>query len=217
VGLIVSAKEICNAVDNPGQPYANFVNINDEQADVIAKLENLEWMELDNAELADSSLKFFSGLKKLRYLSLNHNEEITDEGLRHLTSLNLFFLDLSGCKGITNDGLEVLSNLTTLRHLALRDCDGITEEGFEHLRKLTNLQELSVSSENINGFGLVHLKKLPHLKHLGISSGVKKLPLVELMQHLSEFESLKRLFVQHSLTFEQKQELAKAFPNLSYR
>lgn len=217
VGVIVSAKELCNAVDNPGKPYANFVNINDEQAAVIATLENLEWMDLQYAELADSSLEYFSGLKKLQYLNLGNNEEITDEGLKHLTGLNLIFLNLSGCNGITNDGLEVLSNLTTLRHLVLRNCDGISEDGFEHLGKLTELRELSVSGDYLNGFGLVHLKNLPSLEHLGISNGVVKLPFDELMQHLSEFESLKRLFVQKSLTFEQTQELAKAFPNLSFR
>jgi hypothetical protein len=216
VKVIVSARELSNVTDNPGQGFASVSKLNDDQIAHIAKLENLEWVELKNAGLSDQNLRHFSGLTKLKYLDLSQNK-LTDEGLRYLSGLNLIYLDLSGCEGITNEGLEILSSLSMLRHLRLGDGDNLTEEGFQHLAKLSNLQELSVSSENLNSFGLVYLKSLSSLKHLGIFTRSNKLPVDELLEHIPDFKSLKRLFVRNSLTLEDFHALTRANPHLSYQ
>lgn len=61
--------------------------------------------------------------------------------LRRLT-----WLDLSGCAGITDDGVSALKGLTLLRDLRLADCERLTNRSLATLAVLGELRELDLSN-----------------------------------------------------------------------
>lgn len=92
-------------------------------ADTLVKLlvplqEQIVWLKLDNARVADSSMKHIGALSKLTRLQLS-NTNITDAGLTQLRSLQqLQTLNLVGTK-VTAQGLSQLNGLSKLRFLYL--------------------------------------------------------------------------------------------------
>lgn len=62
--------------------------------------------------------------------------DFSDQGVKHLVGItNLEWLVFISCDGVTDAGLQVLSNVKTLKHLAIySDSDGITEAGIKNLQ-----------------------------------------------------------------------------------
>lgn len=81
----------------------------------------------------------------------------------HLTSLYVV-----RCPGVTDAGIQHLSNLTRLRFLNLM-ATSITDDGLAHLSKLTNLVELTLSNTSVSDAGLHHLYSLDNLEVLDLS------------------------------------------------
>jgi hypothetical protein len=75
----------------------------------VRKLENLEEIRLtDSSRFTDAGLAHFTGLRKLRNLSVQYTE-VTDEGLKHLYNLpNLRTVHMLGSK-VTPEGRVKLS------------------------------------------------------------------------------------------------------------
>jgi hypothetical protein len=77
-------------------------------------------------------------------LDLSENRNISDQGLKYLSSLKqLTFLNLSSC-GITAEGLSHLSRLSRLQVLDLSFCNRLSDAGLKYLRPLSNLSLLNV-------------------------------------------------------------------------
>jgi len=70
-----------------------------------------------------------------------------------------------GAAGITDEGLEHLSELTNLESLSLVDTQ-VTEESLAHLENLTRLEFLELSGPNVTDAGMDHLKGLANLEVL---------------------------------------------------
>jgi hypothetical protein len=91
------------------------------------------------------------------------NERVTDQWLQRLSGLTtLRRLDLSNC-AIHGDGLQHIAALTGLRELNLT-LTPMTDEGLPHLAGLTELRKLGLASTQCNGTGFVHLKSLRNLE-----------------------------------------------------
>jgi len=104
-----------------------------------------------------------SRLTGLQILSL-HTTGITDEGLEHLRSLrSLRGLELWQAS-ISNRGLAVLIDLPALEYLQLDT--GLTDAGLKQIAQVSNLRWLSILDGNIWGPGLAELAKLPRLERL---------------------------------------------------
>ena len=70
---------------------------------------------------------------------------------------------------ITDDWLQRLANVTTLRKIDLANC-AIRGPGLQHLGKLTGLRELNLTLTPVNDDGLKHLAGLTELRSLGLAS-----------------------------------------------
>jgi hypothetical protein len=92
-----------------------------------------------------AGLRVLAGAPAFQALDLSWCEQITDDGLKHLTALGqVRDLDLSGCSQITDLGLSFLTALPDLHHLDLSCCSQITDLGLRHLMALEQLQSLTL-------------------------------------------------------------------------
>lgn len=64
--------------------------------------------------------------------------------------------------------LEKLKGLTSLRRLDVDGCRGVTDAGLEHLQGLNNLEWLNISHTQVTEAGLEHLKGMTNLEELWI-------------------------------------------------
>jgi uncharacterized membrane protein len=102
------------------------------------------------------------------YLSVTfvNARSITDADLSLLLPLKkqLLWLNLGRTK-ITNEGLQVIAQLSTLRQIHL-DHTLISDEGIKHLMPLTELNYLNLVSTKITDRGLSYLSSMTKLKNL---------------------------------------------------
>ena len=74
----------------------------------LAELTNLRVLDLSGTQITDAGLAHLAGLTNLKVLNIGETG-ITDAELVHLAGLtNLQELDLTGCQGITDVGVEAL-------------------------------------------------------------------------------------------------------------
>ena len=111
----------------------------------------LNYCELNGDEL--SEIKHLSNLKIL-YLNGNY---VLDEDVKYIPS-SVEELILSCCQ-IKDDGISNLQRLS-LKKLLIDGCNHITDIGLYYLKDHP-LEELDISSCDIDGHGLKHLSKMP--------------------------------------------------------
>jgi len=122
---------------------------------LLTSLKTLHFQDYINDEITDDGLQHLSTMTNLTDLSLHGLTAITDDGLKHLRSLKkLEILDLCGADKITNKGLEVLSTLTNLKTLEF--CFAEPDE--------TGHRDLHISD-----LGLQHLSTLTNLTTLYVN------------------------------------------------
>jgi internalin A len=93
-----------------------------KSAGIIAKLENVKYLELAKAKITIGSLRQLTGLKTLRALHLDGSDLSDADTLVFSKFPNLLFLSLSGTH-ITDKGLESLSRARGLYQLDLSGTD----------------------------------------------------------------------------------------------
>ena len=64
---------------------------------------------------------------------------VQSQGTLPAGSLRVILIDLTGTKKITNESLDALRGLESLRELRLIDIPAVTNDGLEHLKELKNL------------------------------------------------------------------------------
>lgn len=120
---------------------------------IIGEFTNDKGVRVDMSVCMDVGEKhvIMDGLKNVKYLKLSINV-MDDSILEKLVELNgLDELDFSWYVFDSIDGLKMLGNITSLRKLNLKYCLGICgNEGIEHLSKLTLLEELQLSSNEVD-------------------------------------------------------------------
>ena len=145
-------------------------------------MSSLSLMQLNNDP------KTFSVLGKIKAQSLRVNlQSINNEDLKWVRDCESSKLALSiyNSKDLTDEGIEVLANNTTLNQLTLSQT-GITADSMKPLGTLTELTSLSITNSPIDNASLLHLSKLVKLRMLtmngtkvtgeGMAALKKKLP-----------------------------------------
>ena len=125
----------------------------------LAKLTNLE--RLSAGEMREISLYAYEDAVEID--PDDSETRITDKGLRYLSgmkglrSLSLNETDISGA------GFWHLTELEQLRDLSLKDCQ-LNDAGLAHIAKLKGLEEVDMSGNGVSDYGLAHLLTMPNLK-----------------------------------------------------
>src|SRR5262249_54775291 len=131
----------------------------------LAKLDNLQALQLIGVNVADDAFKTIATFPNLRSLVLNYTK-VTAAGLKNLKgakSLNTLHL---GKTGLTKAGLKELAALPNLRSLCLLrksdtedESDGteVNDEWLKELPQLSGLQALHLGNSEVTDAGLKEL------------------------------------------------------------
>jgi hypothetical protein len=106
----------------------------------LAKLNDLESLELHGLGLKSSEYRHLAGLVNLRNLRIEQSV-LDDSAMKEIGKLR---------------GLQLLTF----------NSGGVTDVGLEHLKSLTNLETLMFDLTNIQGPGLIHLYELKRLRYV---------------------------------------------------
>ncbi|XP_056290762.1 uncharacterized protein si:ch73-173p19.1 [Pseudoliparis swirei] len=118
----------------------------------------------------DHALQIISGIK-LSQLTLPGRHSVTNRGLSFLSRLSLLLeLDLTDYTQVTDQGVRQLSTMSRLKKLSLSNTQ-VTDAGLPSLRGLQELQELCLDRTAVTSRGVAELVTcLPHLQVLGLAS-----------------------------------------------
>jgi len=123
------------------------------------------WYKIDG-KLTDDQIKVLQRIKPVR-LELAH-ASFDNQQLESLKDFPLIILDLRGTD-ITDEGIEKLSSIKTLRTLVLEDCQKLGHRGFKALSTLENLEVLSLRNTKVSDADVEVLLPLKEMKLLYIS------------------------------------------------
>ena len=99
---------------------------------------------------------------------LSAEGQMTDVMLAELCRVEtLTALGLSGCKGVTDEGVRHLARLPSLQHLDLTGTS-VTDAGLQVLRHLPQLRTLSLAWNRVTGEGIGALAHCDELEHLNL-------------------------------------------------
>jgi hypothetical protein len=149
-------------------------NISDGGVAHLARLPELERLELTTPRITDAGIKHLAAHPRLKDLSIPWSSQITDEGAAQLATINgLVRLSLWWSEGLTDAGLKHLSKLGELRELRLWGAGRITDSGLEAISTMTRLERVTLShSKALTPAGVSSLAKMPSLRelHIGYAS-----------------------------------------------
>ncbi len=161
--------------------------IGDDGIRVISQMKNVESLVLRDTGLTDESVKYVSGLEKLKKLDLSEctSPGITDACGEYLAKMsNLQSLNL-WTTAFSDEGLRCLSGLKNLTILNL-DNTKITDDGVAMLAELPQLTWLHLGKTKITDREVKVLLGLGNLKYLNISyTGISEDMYYELDDHFS--------------------------------
>ena len=157
--------------DNAGRIVAVNLRgtwINDVEMIELARLPDLERLDLSHTRISDEGLLNLKPAPKIRELKLFYSEWITDHGMTAIKEWKqLKRLDMRGTR-ISDGTLEIVGKLTGLESLDIANTE-VTDVGLENLITLVNLKELALGRGRLSNSGLVALRMLPTLTLLDLS------------------------------------------------
>jgi Leucine-rich repeat (LRR) protein len=135
----------------------------------LAKLVDLERLELRGTSLDDAGLEVISKLPKVNYLDISECKLATPAGMKligQLTGLkNLGFWETK----LDDEALNALSGLTNLEALDLKATQ-ITDESVATILKFQKLKTLDVGGTQLTDDSFRQLAALPNLKILNVAN-----------------------------------------------
>ena len=168
--------------------WAPREKLSPQQVKRLAKLRQIEWLQLQASDLgkdemqaigsmprlrflflgdsvSSDGLKAFASTASLRSLSLDHVHGFTDSALSALSQMKSLETLYLAQTCVTDAALKNLATLPKLRHLDI-DGTGITDTGLESLAQCTSLILLSLNRTKITDNGIKALSPLFNLQRL---------------------------------------------------
>ncbi len=146
-----------------------------EDLDGISKLQSLKGLVLASMTIHKPlPLADIAKLSNLELLDLQ-SEHITDNDLTTLLPLEkLNRLNLSACL-ITSRGCKIISQMKNLNHLVLDWTPTITDEAVKYLTRLPKLRTLHLNITGITDASLLEMEKMPELQNIEVGqTGITK-------------------------------------------
>lgn len=185
-------------------------------------LTQLQTLSINGTNFGDLTPEDLSGFQRLKTLSLQGCDLITDEDLGLLASLigKLENLDLESCNGITNKGVKLLVQAKYLRALNLSYCEKVDGKILKDLSVLKNLEILELEmwrgatgddAIHLNAFTKLHTLRITHCTDITASgtyplSNLKELRVLSLadcrtlndktLESLAPLEKMEELTIQ---------------------
>lgn len=138
--------------------------------------------QLRARSLSDADIMLLQQFSQLNYLDFSggwkvEDAKLIDAGLKKLSELNLPKLEelmLGYCNKITDDGMQFVATIKTLKYLSLAPCPRITDVGLSNLISSTSLETLDLRGCTcITDRGLGYLNKMQHLKEILLGGCIK--------------------------------------------
>jgi hypothetical protein len=118
--------------------------------------------------LFDADLAVLGELPHIHTLSLSGRRNITDDGLRHLSSLTHLQILTLNATDVQGSELAHVAEMPKLRWLVLHDTQ-IGDSGLETLSASASLEAISLDKTRVTDEGLKHLAKIKTLMTVGTS------------------------------------------------
>ncbi len=148
------------------RPLGAYYRDGDVRSTPIGVYDRIVEVRLIDAGVTDDFLAELADCEDLQILNLSQNE-ITGEGLKHLTRLGrLDDLDL-GYTEVSDDDLGTLGEIVSLRRLDLSH-NRLSGRGFHSLAPLKNLETVCLVATPLRDTALENLRKLPELSMCNI-------------------------------------------------
>ncbi len=148
----------------------NFSDAGIAELLATSSFENLETLILrDCNNLSEDVLQHVATkLPKLVELDFQYNRCIGDASLRLVSGMkNLRTLRVTSGK-ITDDGVQSLTLMKTLKDVSLHQCTSITDQAIKFLATL-DLESLDVSACRLTDAGVAEMSKISSLKFIGLN------------------------------------------------
>lgn len=151
--------------------------LSDSDVPSLAKLDGLQMLFLNHGDAAGKSNMTDSGLvalsetelPSLRYIGMSYSREITDDGIEAISKIStLKQIVIDGLPEITDKSLEHLAKLPHLEQLIIRGCPGITDEGIQLLRTYPSLRWVMLGGMNY-GSSLGIKKRLEEVNNIDMN------------------------------------------------
>ncbi len=168
-GEPIGDEELALLDDLPALKHLAVENFHGTTAglETMARLPNLERLQLWGGDLGDEAMTVIAGCAKLKNLNLP-DARFGDEGLAALKTLPQIDLLRFHAPNVTDDGLMHIAEMKSLRFLHLIGVP-ITDQGLAHLESMTQLESLYIDDAQVTDDGLERLlHALPGL-HLHIN------------------------------------------------
>ena len=168
--LVALLPEIEQAAKVRRSTLALEVEIQSVGGKLICTPSGPQWLSLATGDIGTeifdvpTSIDLYNGNNPLKGRG-ERNELVTDEWLQRLSELTtLRKLDLANC-AIQGPGLSQIAALSGLRELNLT-LTPVTDDALQHLAGLTELRSLGLASTQCTGTGFAHLKGLHQLENV---------------------------------------------------
>ena len=126
-------------------------------------------LETATTVLARNWDDLLAAIAERRLTAVHATGQMTDAVLERISRLDhIEELDLSGSRGITDDGLRHLARLPRLRNLQLGGCS-IGDLGLEALGRLASLEKIGLGGTRISDAGVAHLAACDDLRVVDLS------------------------------------------------
>lgn len=154
---LTSLREASIIATTLGDPGRRFIG----QQPLLAAI------DADRADLNDEWLMNLAPMDRLKFLSVDEMEGVTDAGIAHIAKhRNLESLFISYTQ-LTDEGLAKIQTIKTLKRVWMEGTK-ITDASMEGFRQIPNIAEIGIAYTGITNEGLMRLSDISSLRKVGI-------------------------------------------------
>ncbi len=141
---------------------------------IFGVMKEYQLTRLSAGGMSDAAMELLSECDHVTHLQISGSKALTDEGARFLTRMpQLLELEFGGWTSpITDQGLDGLRQLTSLRRFHMSWTQGVTDAGIAHLSGCENLEDVNLMGTRTGDGAIQALAGKPHLRRFNTGRDV---------------------------------------------